>query len=179
MAEAFPRWGERLGPDHVINIAAFGAIGATAMTEARAIETDARGLPTTFVPGRNLVFLTYAAALGERRGIEVLVGGMCETDYSGYPDCRREALDALERALVLGMARDFRIETPLMSLTKAQTWALADELGGRALVELILEESATCYLGERGRRHDWGHGCGDCPACELRARGFAEWRRPA
>ncbi|HEX8570909.1 MAG TPA: 7-cyano-7-deazaguanine synthase QueC [Caulobacteraceae bacterium] len=177
LAEAFPRWAGRLGPDHVLDITAFGGIGETAMTEARAIETDARGLPTTFVPGRNLVFLTYAAALADRRGIDVLVGGMCETDYSGYPDCRREALDAMERALNLGMARDFRVDTPLMRLTKAQTWALAEELGGRELVGLIVEESATCYLGERKHRHDWGYGCGGCPACELRERGFAEWRR--
>ena len=177
LAEAFPQWAGRLGPDHVLDITAFGAIGETAMTEARAIETDARGLPTTFVPGRNLVFLTYAAALADRRGIDVLVGGMCETDYSGYPDCRREALDALERALVLGMARDFRVETPLMRLTKAETWALAEALGGRGLVDLIVEESATCYLGQREHRHEWGYGCGGCPACELRERGFAEWRR--
>ena len=177
LTEVFPTWAGRLGPDHVLDITAFGAIGETAMTGERAIEADARGLPTTFVPGRNLVFLTYAAALADRRGIGALVGGMCETDYSGYPDCRREGLDALERALNLGMARDFRIETPLMSLTKAQTWALAEELGGGELVDLIVEESATCYLGERGRRHDWGYGCGGCPACELRERGFAEWRR--
>ena len=181
LAERFPRWGERLGPDHLLDIRAFGAIGATAMTDERAIETDARGLPTTFVPGRNLVFLTYAAALADRRGVDVLVGGMCETDYSGYPDCRREALEALERALNLGMARDFTIETPLMRLTKAETWALAERLGGEALVELIVEESHTCYRGDRGERRDWdwGYGCGDCPACELRARGFNEWRRLA
>ena len=177
LAGAFPQWAERLGPDHMIDISAFGAIGDTAMTAERAIETDGRGLPTTFVPGRNLVFFTYAAALADRRGIGALVGGMCETDYSGYPDCRRETLEALERALNLGMGRPFRIETPLMSLTKAQTWALAEELGGRALVDLIVEESATCYLGERGRREAWGYGCGTCPACELRARGFAEWSR--
>jgi 7-cyano-7-deazaguanine synthase len=147
------------------------------MTTDRAIATNEGGVPTTFVPGRNLVFFTYAAALADRRGIGALVGGMCETDYSGYPDCRREALEALERALNLGMDRAFSIETPLMSLTKAQTWALADELGGRALVDLIVEESATCYVGERGRREVWGYGCGACPACELRARGFAEWSR--
>ena len=177
LTEAFPAWAGRLGPDHLLEIRAFGAIGETAMTRERAIETDARGLPTTFVPGRNLVFLTYAAALADRRGITTLVGGMCETDYSGYPDCRREALDALERALRLGMERTFVIETPLMRLTKAETWALAEDLGGRALVDLIVEESATCYRGEREHRHAWGYGCGTCPACELRERGFAEWRR--
>ena len=177
LAGAFPQWAERLGPDHMMDITAFGAIGDTAMTAERAIETDERGLPTTFVPGRNLVFFTYAAALADRRAIGALVGGMCETDYSGYPDCRRETLEALERALNLGMNRRFSIETPLMSLTKAQTWALAEALGGRALVDLIVEESATCYLGERGRREAWGYGCGTCPACELRARGYAEWSR--
>jgi 7-cyano-7-deazaguanine synthase len=172
----FPTWAGRLGPDHVIDIRGFGAIGETAMTTERAIETDARGLPTTFVPGRNLVFLTYAAALADRRGLRALVGGMCETDFSGYPDCRRASLDALEHALNLGLERDFRIETPLMALDKAQTWALADELGGPQLVELIVERSHTCYLGERGLRHDWGYGCGACPACELRARGWMKWR---
>jgi 7-cyano-7-deazaguanine synthase len=174
ISDAFPSWGERLGPDHVIDIRSFGAIGETAMTTDRAIEVDDRGLPSTFVPGRNLVFLTYAAALADRRGAGALVGGMCETDFSGYPDCRRDTLDALERALNLGMAQDFAIETPLMHLTKAQTWALAHELGGRTLVDIILEESHTCYLGDR-TPHPWGKGCGTCPACELRARGHAEW----
>jgi 7-cyano-7-deazaguanine synthase len=167
--------GERLGEDHAVDIKSFGAIGGTAMTEARAIEIDSRGLPTTFVPGRNLVFLTYAAALADRRGLGALVGGMCETDFSGYPDCRRDTLDALQTALNLGLARDFVIETPLMRLTKAETWALAKRLGGEALVELVVRESHTCYLGERGVVHAWGHGCGDCPACELRARGWEEW----
>jgi 7-cyano-7-deazaguanine synthase len=175
LAAAFPSWAQRLGEDHVLDIRGFGVIGETAMTTERAIETTDRGLPSTFVPGRNLIFLTYAAALADRRGLRALVGGMCETDYSGYPDCRRETLDALERALNLGMEREFRVETPLMRLTKAETWALADQLGGRALVELILEESHTCYLGERGERRAWGYGCGRCPACELRARGWAEW----
>ena len=174
--EAFPDWAARLGPDHLVDIRSFGAIGDTAMTTERAIETDERGLPSTFVPGRNLVFLTYAAALADRRGLAALVGGMCETDYSGYPDCRRDTLDALERALNLGMAGDFRIETPLMRLTKAQTWALAQDLGGDALVGIIRDDSHTCYLGDRSRRHAWGHGCGACPACELRARGWTEWR---
>jgi 7-cyano-7-deazaguanine synthase len=127
------------------------------------------------VPGRNLVFLTYAAALADRRGLGRLVGGMCETDYSGYPDCRRATLDALEQALRLGLERDLLIDTPLMRLTKAQTWALAQRLGGEALIEIILERSHTCYLGERGTRHSWGYGCGRCPACELRARGWAQW----
>ncbi len=174
IALAFPDWRGRLGSDHVIDIASFGAIADSALTADRAIEMTARGLPSTFVPGRNLVFLTYAAALADRRGLDVLVGGMCETDYSGYPDCRRETIDAMEIALNLGMDQAFRVETPLMRLTKAQTWALADDLGGKALVEIIREDSHTCYLGSRDP-HEWGHGCGTCPACELRARGYAEW----
>ena len=168
-----PDWAARLGDDHSVDIRGFGQIAASALTEDRSIEIDARGLPTSFVPGRNLVFLTYAAALADRRGIEVLVGGMCETDFSGYPDCRRDTLDALQSALRLGMARDYTIETPLMALTKAQTWALADQIGGTPLIELILKDSHTCYLGERGTRHGWGYGCGTCPACELRAAGWA------
>jgi 7-cyano-7-deazaguanine synthase len=179
---AFPDWRPRLGPDRVLDIRAFGAIGETAMTSEAAIETAGSGLPSTFVPGRNLVFLTYAAALADRRGLDALVGGMCETDYSGYPDCRRETLDALEAAFRLGMARDVPVLTPLMRLTKARSWALAKRLGGEALVEIILEESHTCYVGERKARRDWGYGCGECPACVLRARGFEEWTaagRPA
>lgn len=174
IARAFPDWGARLGPDHTLDLTAFGAIGETALTSERAIEADERGLPSTFVPGRNLVFLTYAAALADRRGLRALVGGMCETDYSGYPDCRRETLDAMQTALNLGMERDFRIETPLMWLTKAETWGLAKGLGGETLVAITLEDSHTCYLGDR-TPHDWGHGCGGCPACELRARGWREW----
>ena len=175
VAETFPDWAPRLGDDHLIDIRAFGAIGETALTGERAIEIGAKGLPTTYVPGRNLVFLTYAAALADRRGLTHLVGGMCETDYSGYPDCRRATLDALQAALNLGMEQDFRIETPLMWLTKAQTWALAKTLGGEALVDITIRHSHTCYLGAREPLHDWGAGCGACPACELRAKGFAEW----
>jgi 7-cyano-7-deazaguanine synthase len=171
----FPAWAERLGPDHMIEMHGFGAIAETAMTAERAFETTEKGLPSTFVPGRNLVFLTYAAALADRRKLKALVGGMCETDFSGYPDCRRETIDALERALNLGMAQDFRIETPLMRLTKAQTWALAKRLGGEALVAITVEESHTCYTGERGTLHAWGYGCGACPACALRARGYERW----
>ena len=175
MGEALPDLAARLGPDHVIDLTGFGAIGETAMTTERAIEVDERGLPTTFVPGRNLVFLTVAAALADRRGLEVLVGGMCETDFSGYPDCRRDTIDAMQAALSLGLDKPVPIETPLMALTKAETWALADRIGGAALVELIVEESHTCYRGERGDPHSWGHGCGTCPACELRAAGHAAW----
>ncbi|ADL01650.1 7-cyano-7-deazaguanine synthase QueC [Brevundimonas subvibrioides] len=175
MPRVLPRLADRLGPDHVVDLTGFGAIGETAMTTDRAIEVGARGLPTTFVPGRNLIFLTAAAALADRRGLEVLVGGMCETDFSGYPDCRRETMDAMERALSLGLDRPVPIQTPLMWLTKARTWALADAIGGAALVDLIVEDSHTCYRGDRTHRHAWGYGCGACPACELRAAGWDGW----
>jgi 7-cyano-7-deazaguanine synthase len=175
VAQAFPDWASRLGEDHVLDLRSFGAVAESALTADRAIELTDKGLPSTFVPGRNLAFFVYAAALADRRGLARLVGGMCETDFSGYPDCRRETLDAMEQALNLGMAQDFSIETPLMRLTKAETWALAKGLGGEALVELIRTQSHTCYLGERGVLHPWGHGCGTCPACELRARGWDDW----
>lgn len=170
-----PEWAQRLGPDHVVDLSGYGRIAESALTADRTIEIDARGLPTTFVPGRNLVFLTCAAALADRRGLQRLVGGMCETDFSGYPDCRRETIDAMEKALSLGMGRDVIVETPLMSLTKAETWALASQTGGQPLVDLILEASHTCYRGDRDHRWAWGYGCGECPACELRAAGHAEW----
>ena len=176
MARRFPAWSKRLGPDHVLDASSFGAISDTALTSDAEIVMLASGLPSTFVPGRNLVFFIYAAALGYRRGLHVLVGGMCETDYSGYPDCRDATLRAFEQAIRLGTEIPFTIETPLMGRTKAETWTLAQELGGNDLVEMILEETHTCYKGERGIRHDWGYGCGECPACELRARGFAEWQ---
>ncbi|MFN3814744.1 7-cyano-7-deazaguanine synthase QueC [Brevundimonas sp.] len=175
MARVLPGVADRLGPDHVVDITGFGRIADSALTSDRAIEMDARGLPTTFVPGRNLVFLTYAAALADRRGLDVLVGGMCETDYSGYPDCRRETMDAMQQALSLGLDKPVPIETPLMHLTKGETWALAHDLGGDPLVSLIIEDSHTCYLGDRDHRHPWGYGCGTCPACELRAAGHDQW----
>lgn len=166
-------WGARLGADHVVPMAdGLAAIGATALTSQAKIGMGAEGLPTTFVPGRNLLFLTYAAAIAFRRGLRRIVGGMCETDYSGYPDCRDDAVKAMQLALNLGMNRRFVLETPLMWIDKAQTWALAERLGGAALVELILERSHSCYRGERGRRHAWGYGCGNCPACDLRAAGW-------
>ena len=168
-------WAARLGPDHVVDLTGYGRIAESALTAERAIELDARGLPTTFVPGRNLVFLSVAAALADRRGLEALVGGMCETDYSGYPDCRRDTIEAMARALSLGLDKPVAIETPLMALTKAETWALAERIGGAALVGLIVEASHTCYRGDRDHRHAWGYGCGDCPACELRAAGHGEW----
>ncbi len=173
--EAFPQWAERLGEDHMLEMRGFGAVAQSALTDDRAIEMTDRGLPSTFVPGRNLVFFTYAAALADRRGLSRLVGGMCETDFSGYPDCRRDTLDALQGALNLGMERDFVIDTPLMKLTKGETWALAKQLGGEALVEIIRKETHTCYLGTRGDLHPWGYGCGTCPACELRKKGWDDW----
>jgi len=175
IAAEFPAWAPRLGDDHMLEMRGFGAIAETAMTGERAFEITEKGLPSTYVPGRNLIFLAYAAALADRRRLSALVGGMCETDYSGYPDCRRATLDATERALNLGMEQDFRIETPLMGLTKAETWALAKTLGGERLVAITVEESHTCYAGERGALHAWGYGCGACPACELRERGFVAW----
>jgi 7-cyano-7-deazaguanine synthase len=168
--------GERLDEDFVVDLSGYGAIAESALTADRAIEMEASGLPSTFVPGRNLVFLTVASALAYRRGHGVLVGGMCETDYSGYPDCRRQTIDAMQSALTLGLDTSLVIDTPLMQLSKAQTWQLAQDLGGEALVEIIRTRSHTCYRGERGTLHDWGHGCGTCPACELRAKGWAEWR---
>jgi 7-cyano-7-deazaguanine synthase len=170
-----PDWAQRLGDNHTLAIPTLSAISETALTRNVAIEMGADGLPNTFVPGRNLVFLTFAAALAYRRGIFDIVGGMCETDYSGYPDCRDETIRALQQALRLGMARPFELHTPLMWLDKAATWQLAYDLGGEGLVDLIREHSHTCYLGERGARHDWGFGCGECPACSLRARGWREY----
>ncbi len=176
LARTFPDWAPRLGPDHIIALPELGRISETALTRDAAIEMTAAGLPSTFVPGRNLLFLTYTAALAYRRGIGTLVGGMCETDFSGYPDCRRASLDAMETALSLGMDRPIRIETPLMWINKAGTWALGEELGGPLLTEIIREETHTCYLGDRSLRHAWGYGCGSCPACALRAKGWDEWQ---
>jgi 7-cyano-7-deazaguanine synthase len=166
-------WPDRLGADAVVDLAGYGALGESALTTERAIEMAEDGLPSTFVPGRNLVFLSVAAAHAYRRGIDVLVAGMCETDFSGYPDCRRVTLDAMQEALSLGLGRAVAIETPLMHLTKAQTWSLARDLGGAALVADIVEHSHTCYEGDRAHRHAWGYGCGACPACDLRAKGWA------
>ena len=171
----FPSWANKLGEDHLCDMSVLGEISETAMTRDTEIEIADSGLPNTFVPGRNLLFLTLAGAIAWRRGISTLVGGMCETDYSGYPDCRRGTLDAQELTLSRGMDRPYQIDTPLMWLDKAETWELADELGGQALVDLVVEETHTCYLGDREHRHDWGYGCGTCPACELRAKGYEKW----
>jgi 7-cyano-7-deazaguanine synthase len=175
LRSAFPAWSARLGDDHLVDLSLLRALGDSALTSERAIEMQANGLPNTFVPGRNLMFFTAAAALATRRGASVLVGGMCETDYSGYPDCRDNTLKALQVALSLGLATPMTVDTPLMFLDKADTWALAHTLGGGALVELLIEHTHTCYLGERGQRFAWGHGCGHCPACALRARGHGRW----
>jgi 7-cyano-7-deazaguanine synthase len=175
LASQFPHWAARLGDDHLLDLGLLGQISDTALTSDRAIELQANGLPNTFVPGRNLMFLNFAAALAYRRGASVLVGGMCETDYSGYPDCRDNTLKAMQVALSLGLATPMTIETPLMFIDKADTWALSQQLGGAALNELIVEHTHTCYLGERGQRHAWGHGCGHCPACTLRRQGHAAW----
>jgi 7-cyano-7-deazaguanine synthase len=168
-------WASKLGENHTLAVPTLAEISDTALTRDVAIAIGADGLPNTFVPGRNLVFLTFAAALAYRRGIRHIIGGMCETDYSGYPDCRDETIVALQSALNLGMATSFELHTPLMWLDKASTWKLAQELGGAGLVDLICEHSHTCYLGERGARHDWGYGCGECPACALRAKGWREY----
>jgi 7-cyano-7-deazaguanine synthase len=173
--ERFPQWRARLGDDHLLPLEVLRAIGGSALTEDMRIETGAGGLPTTFVPARNVLFLSAAAALGYRRGSRDLVGGMCETDYSGYPDCRDETIRSLERSLSLALDRPLAIHTPLMWIDKAATWRLARDLGGQPLVDLIVEETVTCYEGDRTHRHLWGYGCGSCPACALRAKGFAEF----
>jgi 7-cyano-7-deazaguanine synthase len=165
----------RLGPDHLLRLDALGAISDTALTRQAEITMTAEGLPSTFVPGRNLVFLTFAAALAYRRGLRHIVAGMCETDYSGYPDCRDDTIKALQVALNLGMARRFVLHTPLMWLSKGDTWRLAEDLGGAALVRAVVEHTHSCYLGDRSKRHPWGHGCGTCPACDLRARGWHDY----
>jgi 7-cyano-7-deazaguanine synthase len=173
--ENFPRWAPRLGEDHVLKLDVLRELGATALTEEMEIRMQDTKLPNTFVPGRNILFFTLAAALGYRRGIRVLVGGMCETDFSGYPDCRDDTIKAVQVALGLGMDTRFTLETPLMWLDKAATWQLAEALGGKALVRITIEETHTCYLGDRKHKHAWGHGCGRCPACELRSKGFAKY----
>ena len=171
----FPQWATKLGEDHLLDLAVLGEVSETSLTRDTAFQMEANGLPNTFVPGRNLLFLSFAATLAYRRGASVLVGGMCETDFSGYPDCRDNTLKAQQVALSLGLATPMTIETPLMFIDKAATWALAERLGGAALVALTREHTHTCYLGERGQRHDWGYGCGQCPACELRAKGHAAY----
>ncbi|HVU21306.1 MAG TPA: 7-cyano-7-deazaguanine synthase QueC [Rhizomicrobium sp.] len=174
--ERFPKWCDKLGEDFVLPLDVLKAIGGSALTGNMRIEMGANGLPTTFVPGRNVLFLTAAAALAYRRDCRDLVGGMCETDFSGYPDCRDDTVQATAKALSLGLNRPLAIHTPLMWIDKAATWQLAETLGGQALIDLIIEETVTCYQGDRTHRHAWGYGCGACPACDLRAKGFAKYR---
>ena len=171
----FPHWDARLGEDHLLKLDVLAQVSESSLTQDIAFAMQANGLPNTFVPGRNLLFLTLAGALAYRRGLEVIVTGVCETDYSGYPDCRDDTMKAMQLALSLGMDRRLVVDTPLMWLDKAQTWALAERLGGQALVRLIVEATHTCYEGERGQLHAWGYGCGRCPACELRAKGWARY----
>ena len=170
-----PAWATRLGDDHVLPIETLGRISESALTRETAITMADNNLPTTFVAGRNLVFFAFAGALAYRRGAKHIVAGMCETDYSGYPDCRDDTIKAMQVALTLGMDRCFVVHTPLMWTDKAGTFALADEIGGKKLLDLVVEETHSCYLGDRSRRHDWGYGCGECPACQLRAAGWERW----
>jgi len=175
MAALKPDWGKRLGEDHLVKLDALAEMSDTALTRDVAIKIAANGLPTTFVPGRNLIFFCFAGALAYRRGAKHLVAGMCETDFSGYPDCRDDSVKAMQVALGLGMDRRFVIHTPLMWIGKAETFGLAYQIGGNAFIDLLVDATHTCYLGDRSQRHPWGFGCGDCPACKLRAEGFAQW----
>ena len=173
---SFPQWAHKLGEDHVLSLDVLQEIGGSSLTDEVAFAMQADGLPNTFVPGRNLMFLTVAGALAYRRGIQVIVTGVCETDFSGYPDCRDDTMKAMQLALNLGLERRLRIATPLMWIDKAQTWQMAQDLGGEPLVELIVNDTHTCYQGTRDVLHDWGYGCGNCPACALRANGWKHWR---
>jgi len=174
--QRFPEWAAKLGEDHAVDMTGLAAISNTSLTRAAAFAYEKNGLPNSFVPGRNLLFFAYAAAIAYRRDLKRLVGGMCETDYSGYPDCRDDTLKALQVALSLGLDKRLVVETPLMWIDKAATWALAEKLGGADLVDLVVEESHSCYAGDRSKRHAWGYGCGACPACELRKSGYEKWR---
>jgi len=170
-----PKWKSRLGEDHVVNIDSLGQISETALTRATQIEMTASGLPSTFVPGRNLIFFAFAGALAYRRGLKHLVAGMCETDYSGYPDCRDDTIKAMQLALTLGMDRRFVLHTPLMWIDKAATFELAERIGGKPLADLVIQETHSCYMGDRAHKHEWGYGCGKCPACQLRASGYEKY----
>ncbi len=175
----FPSWSKRLGEDHVVDLGVLGSISDTALTRDVEIQMLENNLPSTFVPGRNILFLTFAACVAYRRGLKHIIGGMCETDYSGYPDCRDDTIKCLQTALNLGMEARFVLHTPLMWIDKAQTWKLAEQLGGTELINLIVEHTHTCYHADRSHRHEWGYGCGACPACRLRADGFGRYRLPA
>jgi 7-cyano-7-deazaguanine synthase len=177
LREKYPQWSLKLGQDHVLSLPVLGQISDTALTREVEVTLNGSGLPNTFVPGRNLIFFTLAAAVGYRRSLGVVVAGMCETDFSGYPDCRDNAVKAQQVAVSLGMDAKFVFETPLMWIDKAQTWELAQQLGGAPLIEILIEESHTCYYGVRDTKHEWGYGCGNCPACDLRRAGYLRWRR--
>lgn len=176
LKQRFPAWAPKLGDDHLLDLAVLGSVSETSLTRETAFRMESTGLPNTFVPGRNLLFMTLAAAVAYRRDLQVIVTGVCETDFSGYPDCRDDTMKAMQLALSLGMDKRFLIETPLMWIDKAATWSMAHVLGGQPLVDLIVEHTHTCYLGDRVHRHVWGYGCGECPACILRAKGFAGYR---
>jgi 7-cyano-7-deazaguanine synthase len=176
LRQQFPQWDAKLGEDHMLDLAVLGAVSETSLTRQTAFQMESSGLPNTFVPGRNLLFLILAAAVAYRRDLPVIVTGVCETDFSGYPDCRDDTMKAMQLALSLGMDKRYLIETPLMWIDKAETWRMAERLGTSALVDLIVEHTHTCYLGTRDQRHDWGYGCGECPACQLRARGWDAYR---
>ena len=178
MREQFPQWAAKLGEDHLLDLAVLGAVSETSLTRETAFQMESTGLPNTFVPGRNLLFLTLAAAVAYRRDLQVIFTGVRETDFSGYPDCRDDTMKAMQLALSLGMDKRFLIETPLMWIDKAATWAMAHDLGGQSLIDLIVEHTHTCYLGDRVHRHNWGYGCGECPACALHAKGFAGYLTP-
>jgi 7-cyano-7-deazaguanine synthase len=175
LLERFVHWGAKLGQDHVVDLSLLSQLSDTALTSEREIEMNAGGLPNTFVPVRNLLFFTVAASVADRRGLSVLIGGMCETDYSGYPDCRDNTLKSLQVAISLGLDKSMTIETPLMWLDKAATWAMTEQLGGEPLIELVIEHTHSCYLGDREHRHAWGWGCGLCPSCDLRRKGYDSW----
>ena len=179
MRAQFPQWAHMLGEDHMLDLAVLGAVSETSLTRVTAFRMESTGLPNTFVPGRNLVFMTLAAAVAYRRDLQVIVTGVCETDFSGYPDCRDDTMKAMQLALSLGMDKRFLIETPLMWIDKAATWGMAHQLGGQPLVDLIVEHTHTCYMGDRVHRHAWGYGCGECPACLLRAKGFVAYSAAA
>lgn len=175
LKSSFPQWGRRLGDDHMLDLSLLGQISDTALTQEKAIQMEASGLPNTFVPGRNLLFLTFAATVAYRRNLKVIVGGMCETDYSGYPDCRDDTIKALQVAISLGLDTRLVLETPLMWIDKSATWKMAENLGGNQLLDLVRNDTHTCYMGDRNHHHEWGYGCNACPSCELRRVGYENY----
>lgn len=175
LKSSFPQWGDKLGDDHVLDLSLLGQISDTALTQEKAIQMEATGLPNTFVPGRNILFLTFAATVAFRRNLKTIVGGMCETDYSGYPDCRDDTIKALQVAISLGLDTRLVLETPLMWIDKSATWKMAEKLGGNQLLDLVRNDTHTCYMGDRSHHHEWGYGCNACPSCELRKVGYENY----